>query len=114
VWQVLTQADTIIPGLRLTGGITQSPVWMQIVADVIGAPVLPVEMADASAVGAGIIGAYALGLIDSLESYGSILDNQVCIAPDPGTHRVYQAHYQHYHELFQRVAVPSASRLGLS
>ena len=114
VWQVLTQADTTIPGLRLTGGITQSPTWMQIVADVIGVPVLPVEMADASAVGAGIIGAYALGLIGSLESYGSTLDNQVCMAPDLGAHRVYQAYHQHYHELFLRVAAPRASHSGFS
>jgi gluconokinase len=110
VWQVLTQSDTATPGLRLTGGITQSPMWMQLVADVIGARVLPVEVADASAVGAGIIGAYALGLITNLDSYGSTLDKRVCIEPDPEIHEIYQKKHQRYRELFQRVALPGTGQ----
>lgn len=45
----------------LTGGVVRSAAWRQIVADVLGVALQPVEAADASAVGAAIMGWRALG-----------------------------------------------------
>ena len=38
--------------VKLTGNVTHSPVWAQIVADVLGAEMFANEAADASALGA--------------------------------------------------------------
>jgi len=46
---------------RLTGGIVRSKLWRQVLADVLGVALLPVEAADASALGAGAVGWAALG-----------------------------------------------------
>jgi gluconokinase len=50
---------------RLTGGITRTPLWAQIVADVVGEPLAAIEAADASATGAALVGLRALGQLSS-------------------------------------------------
>jgi xylulokinase len=48
--------------LRLAGGGTTDPAWRQMLADVLGHPLDPVEVADASGLGAALLGARAAGL----------------------------------------------------
>lgn len=103
IWQVLLEENPDVAEVRLTGSITQSPVWMQIVADVIGCPVIPVEAADASALGAAVLGGYALGSISRLESLSAQMAKGLVIQPDPLAHRSYQALHNHYQELFRLV-----------
>ena len=77
VWQALPAPSAAGEVTRLTGGITRTPLWGQILADVLGVPVMPVEAADASAVGAALLGLRAL---DRLPATG--------VAPaEPGTIR---------------------------
>jgi gluconokinase len=61
VWNVLPAPAATGEPTRLTGGITRSPLWAQILADVIGEPLMAVEAADASATGAALLGLRALG-----------------------------------------------------
>lgn len=56
--------ESLCPGLervKLTGSITASPPWMQILADVLQAEVVPVDAADASAVGAAMLAGGSAG-----------------------------------------------------
>jgi gluconokinase len=46
---------------RLTGGVVRTPVWSQILADVVGEPLVAVDVAHASAAGAALLGLRALG-----------------------------------------------------
>jgi gluconokinase len=46
---------------QLAGGITRTPVWAQILADVLGEPLVAADVADASAIGAALLGFRALG-----------------------------------------------------
>ena len=48
--------------LRLAGGGTTDPAWRQMLADVLGHPLDPVEVAAASGLGAALLGARAAGL----------------------------------------------------
>ena len=48
--------------IRLAGGGTKDPGWRQMLADVVGQPLQPVEVAAASALGAAELGARAAGL----------------------------------------------------
>lgn len=54
------------PAVRLTGGVTRAPLWCQIVADVLGAPVETFEAGDASALGAAIMARAAMDGVDPL------------------------------------------------
>jgi xylulokinase len=50
--------------LRLAGGGTTNPAWRQMVADVLGRTLVPVDIPAASGLGAALLGARAAGLID--------------------------------------------------
>ncbi len=72
---------------RVTGGITRSRVWLQIVADVLRVPLEPVDIADASAIGAGMLGHVALGHVGGLGAF--VRSAGAPIAPDPRNHAAY-------------------------
>ena len=48
--------------IYLTGGITKSPIWIQILSDVLGVALRSVEIADASAIGAAFLGLQSSGI----------------------------------------------------
>jgi gluconokinase len=103
VLEVLTQEQSVPERIFLTGGITQSPVWVQIVTDVIGVTVQPIEAADASAVGAGLIGAYALGLVDSLEAFSASRRVGELYEPDENRSQLYRSYHRQYDDLFHQL-----------
>lgn len=82
-------------------GGSRSQVWMQIVADVIGAPVAVLDNAHGSAVGAAFVAAMGAGLardwseVEALSRLGRI------VQPDPDVHRRYDAAYARYRELYR-------------
>ena len=53
--------------IRLAGGGSVAPAWRQLLADVLGTPLRPVEVPDASARGAALLAARAAGLDDELD-----------------------------------------------
>ena len=97
VWEALAQADQPAEPARLTGGITRAPIWAQIVADVLGIPLVPVEVADASALGAAILGHWALGNIKTLGVREMPRGSTTAFAPDAERHAL----YTHRHRAFQ-------------
>jgi xylulokinase len=58
----LLEPDERIDHLRLAGGGTKDPGWRQMLADILGHPLAPVEVAAASGLGAADLGARAAGL----------------------------------------------------
>lgn len=61
----------------LTGGVVRSATWRQIVADVLGIALQPIEAADASAIGAAMLGWRAMGVrvTPPLATCGPIVPN---------------------------------------
>ena len=93
VWQVVGGAETAI----LTGGITRSPAWAQIVCDVLGVPLGLMEAADASAVGAARLGFTALG-----ESVSPPPQPAATLTPDLAIHRRYVDLHGAFQERYRR------------
>lgn len=58
--------------IRIAGGGSTAPAWQQLVCDVLGRPLVPVEATDASVRGAALLGAVAVGAIDSEELFTSL------------------------------------------
>ncbi len=100
VWQALAgQIDSQEPA-KLTGGITRAPVWAQMLADVLGLPLLPVEAADASALGAALLGHQALGRQVTPRFSSS---SGAPFEPDPGRHIFYQGRHQAFRSLYRLI-----------
>ena len=62
VWYALPPPAQTAEVTRLTGGITRTPVWAQVLADVLGVPLMALDTTDSSATGAALVGLQALGL----------------------------------------------------
>lgn len=86
-----------------SGGFTRSEVWLQLVADVFQKPVRLTGVADASAIGACLMGFLALGLINSLDEARSLIQVVRTYEPDAARHAIYQANYRVYTQLYGRL-----------
>lgn len=85
--------------IRCVGGASRSRLVRQIRSDLVGLPYVPMEVANASAYGAAMLGAAAAG-------YCSIYDIPVCktsseiTRPDAGHRAVYEKNYAIYNSLY--------------
>jgi xylulokinase len=75
--------------VRLAGGGSTVPAWQQLVCDVLGRPLAPVEATDASVRGAALLGAAAVGAIAPAELF-TALAPPLQPATEPGPDREQQ------------------------
>jgi gluconokinase len=99
IWDALGEYNSAEP-IRLTGGIVQSPIWAQIVCDVIGSPLAAVETGDASAVGAAMLGFVALGLAPSLETLADRVLPGISWQPNPDNYSIYRNGLEKFRKLY--------------
>jgi xylulokinase len=87
--------------VRLLGGGAKSALWARIRADATGLPVERARIADAAAVGAGMLAAVAGGRVADLAAaarlVGAVADT---VAPDPANAAAYADSYDRYRRLF--------------
>ncbi len=103
VWDALYESKTAAEVVRLTGGITRTPLWAQIVADMLGVPLMALEVADTSATGAALLGLHALGLIGADQMARTVEPGPV-YTPDPRRHEFYMQHHREYRALRRGMA----------
>lgn len=93
--------------IRVAGGFTRSPLWLQIVADVLGRRLHLVESPEASALGAALLALRGAGIVERFEDLAPLVDatsdaggdGSAEIAPDGQLH----ARYARLYEVYQRV-----------
>lgn len=74
----------------VAGGATNSPLWLQIHADTLGAPIELTEVADAPALGCAILAAHGAGRFPTIEDgCAAMVRRKAVIQPNPGTARFY-------------------------
>ncbi len=83
--------------VTFTGGAAQSPLWAQMLADVLGAPIRVVEVPEASAIGGG-----RLVLKNHPHDWGGPLPARH-YQPDAVRHADYQPYYDRYRTIFRRL-----------
>lgn len=103
VWDALYGTETAGDIVRLTGGITRTPLWVQILADMLGVPLMALDVADTSATGAALLGMHALGLIHADQMARTVEPGPI-YAPDPERHAFYQQHHREYKALRRGMA----------
>jgi gluconokinase len=106
VWEVLIAEAPGSGEVRLTGNVTHNPVWAQIVADVLGVPLSADEAADASALGAALLGHLALGHVARLEDAAAGLPAGTPYQPDPQRHEFYRSEHAAFQDLYRRLEQP--------
>jgi gluconokinase len=106
---LITRAlDQIAPGAKIFAAgnaLRASPVWLQIVADVLGRPLLFGGTAEASIRGAALLALEAVGKIASIEE-DSVAVEQV-FEPDMTRHALYQRGVARQEELYERIYLAS-------
>ena len=92
-----------IEHIYASGGFTRSATWLQMVADIFGKKVYVTGLADASAIGAAMIGMYACGLIGDLGAAASLVTVVQTYEPNAELHTIYGGNYQIFMQLYGRL-----------
>lgn len=106
VWQALhdsREMTSLAEAVRLTGGITRSRLWAQIVADVLGVTLAVHDVADASAVGAAMLAYWGTGRIDALEEMAPDFSSATLVEPHAARHTQYARIHDRFQALRQKI-----------
>jgi gluconokinase len=95
----------------VSGGFLKSPQWVQWLADLLGQRLVVTTNADASAMGAAILGWKATGFLSGLSAARKFFQPLKSYEPDPANHQQLQQYYQVYTELYKQLH-PSFEKLG--
>lgn len=99
-------ADTgvTIDEIRIAGGVCNSPLWMQIHADVTQVPLVTTEVAEAAGLGAGILGARAAGAYASVAEASAAMVRPVdVVEPDPANADAYAFLLERYRSTYEQL-----------
>ena len=90
-----------IQQVRITGGGAQSPVWRQILADVLNTELVTVNSAEGAAYGAALLAGVGAGVWPDVESAcDATIQITGTTAPDPDHMQAYQPLYSLYRQLY--------------
>ena len=108
---LMVAAGTPVPDqIRASGGGTESPVWRQILANVLGAEIAMVSTAEGAAYGAAVLAAVGAGWFPTVEAASAALVTTTPVAaPGPDAPGYAEAHAI-YRELYPALA-PSFHRM---
>jgi xylulokinase len=89
-----------IDQVRITGGGSKSPVWRQIIADVLGVELVSVNSSEGSAYGAAVLAAVGSGVYRSVQQACSEIIQVTAGTSPGGDQEAYQEGYLAYRELY--------------
>jgi gluconokinase len=87
--------------IRVTGGLTSSPLWLQIAADMFGSPIAVSGSAEGSARGAAMLASIALGLRSDIEEFADPTATHKLVHPEAQVHAYYRQQYQRFQRLLE-------------
>jgi xylulokinase len=85
----------------ISGGAANSPVWRQLITDIMGIPLYTVNTQEGSAFGAAIMGAVGVGAYKNVKEACAVMVHKVDeFAPDPQGVADYQRLYPAFRDLY--------------
>jgi xylulokinase len=107
---LMVAAGTPAPSqVRVAGGGTASPLWRQILADVLGAEIATVNTSEGAAYGAGLLAAVGAGWYPSVEAASAALVEATPVAQPGSDAPTYAEAHALYRELYPAL-VPTFHR----
>ena len=103
VFRSLSNDNSEIKKLYATGGFVQSPLWLQMTADIFGIPVHVPESPESACLGAVMLTMLATGAIDSLEDTSAMIRMTNVYHPDQENFGVYQKYQELFEQLYNSV-----------
>jgi len=106
LYQIGVSLEETIGSIKIiyaSGGFIQSPSWIQIIADVFNKEVIVSNVADASAIGAAIIGFWAVGLIGGLGEMIRFITDQKKFIPDENNNKIYMRNFSKFSSLYDKL-----------
>lgn len=98
----MADAGIFIERIHATGGFTASPLWLQILADVLQREiVVPVE-SEGSSIGAVLLGMVALGSAANVDAAGLMVRSESVVTPQAATAAAYDEGYTRFVALSRR------------
>ena len=95
--ELLNSLGVEVEEVRALGGAAKSPFWLQMMADVLGRPVVTMKCQEAACLGAALLAGAGAGIYPSLEeAVHSIVATRSRFAPDTKASQTYEKHYQHF------------------
>jgi gluconokinase len=89
--------------IRAAGGFIRSPLWLQIVADVLGRPLRLVDSPEASALGAAQLAMLGTGMVARFEDLAGMVSPTDTVEPDAARHALYDRLFGIYQRLYGKV-----------
>ncbi|HYH93858.1 MAG TPA: xylulokinase [Candidatus Saccharimonadales bacterium] len=109
--QMLAAGMPVPAQVRASGGGTASPVWRQILADVLGAEIATVSTAEGAAAGAALLAAVGAGWFEDVEAATDTLVRVTPVAAPGSDAGPYAEAHGRYRELYPALA-PTFHRMG--
>jgi len=103
VMEALEETSGTIKNIYLSGGITKSDGWVQLLTNVSGKQIMVNETADASALGAAFIGMKAFGEVKNITDAKMFLKNVKIFKPDSKQHYIYKKYFEIYKSLYKKL-----------
>src|SRR5947199_4251538 len=98
---ILREQGLQVEQMRATGGGAKSPLWRQIIADVLGVELVTTNATEGPAFGAALLAGVASGIYDSiLQACETTIHVVERIEPQPAVERDYTQAYETYHALY--------------
>jgi xylulokinase len=99
--ELIEEAKIEIKDMILAGGASNSPIWNQIKADVIGKPVKTIKNKESGCLGAAILAGVGANVFDSInEACESIIKDDEIYLPESKNRCLYEKYYAIYKELY--------------
>ncbi len=93
-----------IKTVRIGGGGMNVKLWPTILANVFDYPVDIIQISDASAIGAAIIGGFAIGIFKDLSTpVQQIITHKRTVTPNPEISGIYQKNFQLYQASYEKL-----------
>ncbi|MFI7496675.1 gluconokinase [Kocuria sp. M4R2S49] len=110
VLQSMRSAGLAVEQIRATGGFARSPLWRQLLADVLGTDISFASGHEGSGFGAALLGMQALGLIESVDVAADLVEVQSTVRPDPADAAVHASLQPVFEQLYEAL-VPTFTSL---
>jgi gluconokinase len=86
--------------IRVTGGFTRSPLWLQILADILGRDLVVTGEPEGSPLGAAAFAYHTLGMIDSFQDMLERNPMVRTVCPETKSHEFYRTQFERYMHLY--------------